>query len=466
MSSDFFRVVRGFEIDADDGTALIQIITSSSAPDVQVDAQTAPLGTLWIVNGGGTTATRVYQKYRDAFNSKRDWRDITQTVTWRDAVEVRQNIATVLPTGTPANPVTVDGQSITDGQRVLFSNLTPTAATATITSSVAHVGTDEAIAGAHANLYFTLATNGSAPIEYSIATAGSTDFDTIASSIQTAWGLGTVVWDGVNNWFLFTTTLTGSSASVEIVRPTASTPDLFVQIETDETLVFTTDTPMLGVGPDVYIYDEPTGTFYLDPAQSATDGDAVLVNRGTDADKGFFYNGTTWVEFGTGSASEEGFIRAFIGKDAAGPETPDYTNPTGGGPYTVGNIIGATDNLELAVAKTNAYQYQNTAELRGTNVVTISDTLPVGVNMAHWLVRLNGNADPTRVRAREIFAVRDNANNVDFTSFQLLSVGGNITNQAFAVTSAGGALTLTVTATLAFDYEIKRLAAMGPTSIT
>jgi hypothetical protein len=59
---------------------------------------------------------------------------------------------------------------------------------------------------------------------------------------------------------------------------------------------------------------------------------------------------TTWVAFDTagGSATEEGFIRAFIGKNAAGSETPNY-NTSG----VVGTVswVGNTDNLELATAK-------------------------------------------------------------------------------------------------------------------
>lgn len=464
MAADFFRVERGYEISDADGTALVQVITAVTAPDVQADAIAAPIGTVWLLNDGTQATTRMYQKFRGEFNDKQDWRDVTQTLAWRDPVVVRDTVNATVPTGGGAT-ILVDGVLIADGERVLLDGLTATAATDTIQSDTAETGASEAIAGAHANLYFTVATNGGAPIEYSIATAGSTDFDTVAASMQTAWALGTVVWDDANDQFLFTTTATGSSAAVEAYYATASTPALFAQIETDETILLTEEVGVLGVGRDIYIYDSVTGTFYLDPAQSATSGDFTWVQQGTDANTLWAYS-TMWGQFGSGSSAEEAFIRAFIGKDTAGAETPDYANPTGGGPYTVGNIIGTNDNLELAIAKGNAFQYQNNAEFRGTNVVTISDTLPVGVNMAHWLVRLNGNADPTRVRAREIFAVRDNANNVDFTSFQLLSVGGNITNQNYAVTSVGGALILTVTATLAFDYEIKRLTAMGPTAIT
>jgi len=203
-------------------------------------------------------------------------------------------------------------------------------------------------------------------------------------------------------------------------------------------------------------------------AQNAPVGSLWIVNAGTPITTAIyqkfqdvFNTSADWVNVTSGS-TEEAAIRAFIGKDAAGMETPDYANPTGGGPYDVGNIIGTNDNLELATAKLNAFVYQNNAETKGTNVLTISDTLPVGVNIAKWLVRVNGNADPTRVRAREVFAIRNNANTVDFSTSNLLSLGSTVTGLTYTVTSVGSQLILTVSAAIAFDYEIKRLAAVGP----
>lgn len=208
---------------------------------------------------------------------------------------------------------------------------------------------------------------------------------------------------------------------------------------------------------NVWIWQLGT-TSWLQDSNAATDGDALFIQQGTSADQAFFYNGTAWVQFGSGSAAEETFIRAFIGKDAAGAETPDYTNPTGGGPFTVGNIIGNTDNLELALAKLNAFVYENNRKVTATATTSASDTLPVGLNMALWMVRVNSNATPANVRARLIFAIRNNANGVDFSSFALLTSGGAIAGLNYDVTSAGNALTLTVTTSGNADYEIHRIA--------
>jgi len=94
---------------------------------------------------------------------------------------------------------------------------------------------------------------------------------------------------------------------------------------------------------DIFLYDgNPNGvvTAARGSLVSDTTNGALYINT----------NGATaWTDFSTGggSALEEGYIRAFIGKSGAGPETPDYNAATGG---TV-NWIGNNDNLELAIGK-------------------------------------------------------------------------------------------------------------------
>jgi hypothetical protein len=481
MPADFFRINRGLEIfsDTDFQTPLVQILTSTAAPDVQADAMAAPVGSLWVVNNGTQSTTRTYQKFRDTFNSKQDWRDITQTLSWREAVEVRQNIATTLPTGTAGNPVVVDGESITNGERVLFSNLTATAATDTLQSGSANAGTDNAITTAN-TYYFTVATNGGAPIEYSVVIAGATTFDALATLMTTAWGLGTVTWDDANDQFLFTTTATGSSASVEAFLATATTPSLFTTVQAEAAggpIVLTEELGILGVGADIYVYDQPTGLFYLDPAQSATDGDAVFVKSGTDADISFLYNGTQWVQFGSGTAAEEDAIRDFIGKDAAGIESPDYeapsetpatsepadrdpfTDATGQGTSTTsqGYIAWYQDNLELAIAKINQEVFQNNRHMYVASATSLVDTVPTWVDGAEWMVRVQEGAS---VRQYIVTATTDGTN-VDYTTHTLQKIGINIAGLTIVVTVSAGSLVLTVTTTNAGEKAIRRITTIG-----
>jgi hypothetical protein len=105
-----------------------------------------------------------------------------------------------------------------------------------------------------------------------------------------------------------------------------------------------------GGGKNVYVYNQAAGTFTED-TNTETVGDSVYVGEGTSAGKSFFYNGTIWVQTNQSSLDEEGFIRAFVGKSAAGNVLPTYSSQ---------NYIANGDSLQTAVgkldtrAKTNA----------------------------------------------------------------------------------------------------------------
>jgi hypothetical protein len=76
----------------------------------------------------------------------------------------------------------------------------------------------------------------------------------------------------------------------------------------------------------------------------------------SDITNGIIYTNTDgltgWSALSTGGGSEleEGYIRNFIGKDAPGAETPDYQARVAAS----ANWIGNNDDLELAIAKTDA----------------------------------------------------------------------------------------------------------------
>ena len=142
----------------------------------------------------------------------------------------------------PSKPMWVYSATANNGTYTVVSAAYTPTATAIATSSVNHLGTDPAIDATGGTYYFSLATNGGPPTEYSTgALAANADFDTVAAAMQFSWGLGTVVWDGANK-FIFTTTLTGSGAAVQIIRPTITTPanDVFADIQTAQSLTFTT----------------------------------------------------------------------------------------------------------------------------------------------------------------------------------------------------------------------------------
>lgn len=83
-----------------------------------------------------------------------------------------------------------------------------------------------------------------------------------------------------------------------------------------------------GDNNNVYVVTGTSGDWtFTEDTNLATDGDALFIQQGTThAEQQWVYNGTSWVQFGAGDQVELGYIRAFIGKGAAGNETPNYSS--------------------------------------------------------------------------------------------------------------------------------------------
>jgi hypothetical protein len=220
MALDLFRIERGLEIDE-----LVQYLQGSGVPGLGGDTAAALVGSVYTDNSTGD----IYTKFGVGTGADK-WQKLASetyvnnalgaTVSWREPAQVRNNVATTLPVGTATAPIVVDGVSLTDGARVLFS----------------------AIVGA--------------------------------------------------------------------------------------------------AGKNIYVYNQSTGLFVED-ANAETNGDAVYVTSGTSAGKTYIFNGTAWVQSDQTSLDEEGFIRAFIGKLAAGNEMPSYSST---------NFVAQASSLVAAVS--------------------------------------------------------------------------------------------------------------------
>lgn len=119
MAVEFFTTERGLSVES-----TFQVIGGADAPGVSGDSLVVDLGSLYLRNQAGNI--RVYQRSNNLGNTA-DWTEIgaaTTDVSWREPVQVLDAITTTLPTGTPTNTITVDGETVADGGRVLFSALT------------------------------------------------------------------------------------------------------------------------------------------------------------------------------------------------------------------------------------------------------------------------------------------------------------------------------------------------------
>ena len=357
MAQDFFRIERGLELDS------VQYLEGAGAPGAAGDSSLAPVGSLYLNNLTGDAYTKVTagtgtdkwevmatEAYVDAATGA--------VISWREPVEVRDNVSTVLPTGTATQPITVDGVSITDGESVLFS----------------------AISG--------------------------------------------------------------------------------------------------GNGPNVYIYDQASGTFSED-ANLETAGDTVYTVQGTDAGKRFTFNGTSWVQTDQSSVDELQNLRDFVGKTGSGAETPTYSSTNQvvqssnletaisaldasvGGDVTTNTIITNTNDANTNIQSIADYVEENNKEITAVTVTTITNIDTVTAELAKWVIRCEETATPANVYMAEVLATHDGVN-VDNSKYGILKLGTNINGLSITVALSGGTdLQIQVTSTAAVNVKVQRVAAMA-----
>lgn len=353
---DLFRVGRGLELDT------IQFLEGSGAPGASGDSSTAPVGSVFldlltgdfytkVASGSGTDkwSAGASKSYVDS--------QIGTIVSWREPAVVRDNSSTSVPAGAAGNPIMVDGVSVTNGQRVLFSGISG------------------------------------------------------------------------------------------------------------------------GAGANVYIYDQATGVFNED-INNETVGDTLYIETGSSAGSRYTYNGTAWVATDQSSLDELQYIRTFIGKDAAGNITPNYSSI---------NFVAQNSSLEDAVGAVDAelgvnviagayiapaskvngnIQSLDTAlgfvSLAGSfsNVTTITTVDSLVSPMCEWMVRAVDAANPSNVYGATIVATH-NGVSVDATKYAVLKLGASISGLSMDVTLSGSdTLQLKVQSTAAVNVSVRRISAM------
>jgi hypothetical protein len=333
VSLDFFRIYRGLELDDS-----VQFLTGAVAPGTSADTIAAPVGSYYTDSTNGDLWTKVLtgagvDKWRLQATQEFVQSFVTTGISWREPARVNDTAATTLPTGTPSNPIVVDGVSITDGQRVLFS----------------------AIVG--------------------------------------------------------------------------------------------------GTGPNVYAYDQATGTF-IEDLNPESAGDTLFIEAGTEAGTTWQYDGAAWqlIISGGGGGADEADIRAFIGKPTAGPVLPDYSSE---------NYVTDGDSLTTAIGKLDAAVAASSLTTNETNVTTLTTVDSVVADVSEWDVFVKEVATPTRIWAGKVFAAHNGAA-VDYTRFAVLKLNGNITGLNVTVALSGGnTLELQVQSTSAVDVKAARLATLA-----
>jgi hypothetical protein len=198
------------------------------------------------------------------------------------------------------------------------------------------------------------------------------------------------------------------------------------------------------------------GATLVEDSNATTTGDTLYIEAGTEGGKTFTFNGTLWVQSGGTALDELGYIRAFIGKTAAGSELPTYSSV---------QVIAQNDNLEVAIGKLDAVANVPKVSLGNTaaSTATVDTVLCDEFGAATWKIYIQETATQDTeslivTAAHDGNATNDAAvvkHNVS-SKLRLGNVNGADYDVVLNGTGAAQEMQLLVTATNAFDVRVVR----------
>jgi hypothetical protein len=429
MSLDFFRIERGLELDE-----LVQYLQGAGAPGTGGDTAAALVGSVYTDNTDGAIYTKITagtgtDKWQKLASESYVNNAVGATISWREPAVVRDNTATSLLVGTPTQPITVDGISITNNQRVLFAALT---------------------GGDGKNIYIydqangvfvedtNNETNGDAVYIQSGTSAGKTFVFNSTNWVQSDQSsldedgyirafIGKVS-SGIelpnyssNNFVVDSTSLKDAISALDLeLGPNVSTANFITAANKINQNIQSLDTE---IGPNV-----TDGGWILAANSINQNLQSLDTHLGVPFLAGNFisanqtvYGAVTALDVELGPNVVNGnFILAAnkINQNIQSLDTQLGANVINGG------YILAANSTNTNVQALDAALTAATQQVSVTNVTSIQtiDTAPVGVNAAKWFVRAELVSDVTRVYATEVYAV-SNGTTSDFTRYATLRLG-------------------------------------------
>lgn len=133
MSLELFKIALGLDIEAADASSHANILQGPGTPGGDgAEQDAAPIGSVFLRTDVETNNLQMYYKYRTTQNAFGDWETVASSslvnaaingVSWRDPVTVIDNTPYAALAALPVGGV-VDGVTLSDGDRVLFTDIT------------------------------------------------------------------------------------------------------------------------------------------------------------------------------------------------------------------------------------------------------------------------------------------------------------------------------------------------------
>jgi len=460
MSLSFFRVERGLELDD-----LVQYLQGSGVPGLGGDTAAAPVGSVYTDNATGSLYTKITvgtgaDKWQKMASETYVNNAVGATVSWREPVQVRENVATVLPTGTPTSPIIVDGVSITDGGRVLFSALT---------------------GGNGKNIYVYEQSSGTFIEDVNAETNGD------AVYVQSGTGAGKTFIFNSTDWVQsdqssldelgYIRSFIGKSAagnelpgytSTNFVVASSSLEDAISALDTEVganvsngNFITTTNKINANIQAlDTEIGANVTAGSWISPANTINANlQALDTHLGVDFAAGNYITlaqtvsgAVTALDVALGPNLVNGNFVLAATKVQQNIQALDSAL---GAAVVNGEYILAANSTNTNVQALDTALAAVTKQVTVTNVTSIQTIDTVTAGAAKWFVRAELVSDTTRVYATEVYAVTNGVTS-DFTRYGSLKIGASIPGLVVSVDFAAGDLQRKVASTGAVNVTVRR----------
>lgn len=464
MSLDYFRIERGLQLDE-----TVTYLQGSGIPGLTGDTDDAQRGSVYTNTADGALFTKISNgtgsdKWQAMASETYVNNAVGATISWREPANVKDGVATTLPTGTATQPIVVDGVSITNGQRVLFSALT---------------------GGNGKNIYVYSQPTGLFVEDANQETSGDAVYIVDGTSAGKTFVFNGANWVQSDQASLdedgFIRAFIGKSGS-GAEMPGFSSTNYVTNSTSLEAAIGDIDaglgvnvslgnfiSPAAKINANIQSLDTQLGANvtagnHLNPGDSTnTNIQSLDTQIGPEIGAGNFITASQATNSAITALDQEiganvvngNFILASnkINANIQALDVAIGASVVSTGVVLAGNSANA--NIQALATELAATTSQTTV----TNVTSVQTIDSVVADGAKWLVRCEDASDPTRVYATEVYAL-SNGVTVDFTRYGTLRIGTSIPGLSVTADFNAGSIRLRVASTGAVNVQVRRVGAL------